>query len=111
MVMSKIHISREYVELQLLAYIDELFALPEIAGVKLRDIVIQNDEHKEANLKEAISKSYHDCYSDVDLAVLVTFPTKDTVTKSEYMKRIDRFGIEFHNGTDIQGIYQLKKIQ
>ena len=28
------------------------------------DIVIQNNEYKEANLKEAVNKSYHDCYSD-----------------------------------------------
>lgn len=69
----------------MLAYIDELFALPEIAGVKLRDIVIQNDEHKEANLKEAISKSYHDCYSDSDISIIVKLPTNSEVSPRDYM--------------------------
>ena len=38
--MSKIHIDKAYVESRLLCYIDKLLALPEIEGVKLRDIVI-----------------------------------------------------------------------
>ena len=44
-----------------------------------------------------MAKSYHDCCSDVDLAVLVTLSAKETVTESEYMKRIDRFGIGEEN--------------
>ena len=91
--MSKIHISREYVELQLLAYVDELFALPEIAGVKLWDVVIRNDEYKKANLKEAISKSYHDCYSDSDISIIVNFPTNSDVSPREYMEHPSRLGI------------------
>lgn len=91
--MSKIQINREYVELQLLAYIDELFALPEIAGVKLRDIVIQNDEQKEAMLKEAISKSYHDCYSDSDISIIVNLPTDSEVSPKDYMEHPGRLGI------------------
>ena len=91
--MSKIQINRDYVELRLLAYVDELFTLPEIVGVKLRDIVIQNDEHKEVNVKEAVNKSYHDCYSDSDISIIVCLPTNSTVSPKEYMKHPSRLGI------------------
>ncbi len=57
----------------------------------------ENGEDRSAKLQEAMEKSYHDCCSDVDLTVLVTLSTKDTVTESEYMKRIDRFGISEEN--------------
>lgn len=91
--MSKIQINREYVESRLLAYVDELFTLSEIVGVKLRDIVIQNDEHKEVNVKEAVNKSYHDCYSDSDISIIVCLPTNSTVSPKEYMKHPGRLGI------------------
>lgn len=92
-IMSKIHINRDFVESSLLHYVDELLALPEIEGVRLCDVVIQNNEHKEANVKEAISKSYHDCYSDSDISIIVNFPTNSKVTPLEYMKHPGRFGI------------------
>ena len=91
--MSKIQINRDYVESRLLAYVDELFTLPEIAGVKLRDIVIQNDEHKETDVKEAVNKSYHDCYSDSDISIIVKLPTNSEVSPREYMKHPGRLGI------------------
>lgn len=58
--MSKIQLDRNYVESSLLHYIDTLLLLPEIEGVKLCDIVIQDNAHKETNAKKALSKSYHD---------------------------------------------------
>lgn len=91
--MTTIQINRDYVESQLLAYIDELFTLPEIGGVKLRDIVIQDDEHKEANIKEAVSKSYHDCYSDSDISIIVNLPTDSEVSPGDYMEHPGRLGI------------------
>lgn len=91
--MSKIQIDKEFVELSLLQYSDKLLALPEIEGVKLRDIVIKNDKYKEENLKEAVNKSYHDCYSDSDISIIVNLPTNSKVTPEEYMKHPGRFGI------------------
>ena len=44
-------------------------------------------------LEEAMDKSYHDCYSDVDLSVVVNLSSKDVISPSEYMKHMDRFGI------------------
>ncbi|MBQ8878764.1 MAG: hypothetical protein IJ029_08560 [Lachnospiraceae bacterium] len=91
--MCKIQIDRDFVEVSLLRYINQLLALPEIAGVKLRDIVIQNNEQKEEQLKEAVSKSYHDCYSDSDISIIVNLPTNSKVTPAEYMNHPGRFGI------------------
>lgn len=91
--MSHIHISRDYVESCLLAYVDELFLQPEISGVRLRDIVIQNDADKEVNLKAALDKSYHDCYSDSDISIIVNLPTNSAVSPKDYMECPDRLGI------------------
>lgn len=91
--MSKIEIDRNYVELSFLRYIDNLLSLPEIEGVKLCDIVIQNNESKEANVKEALNQSYHDCYSDSDISIIVNLPTNSKITPLEYMKHPSRFGI------------------
>lgn len=91
--MSKILIDKDFVEISLLHYIDKLLALPEIEGVKLCGIVIQNNEHKEVILKEAVSRSYHDCYSDSDISIIVNLPTNTKVTPTEYMKHPSRFGI------------------
>ena len=91
--MSKIQIDRDYVELSFLRYIDNLLSLPEIEGVKLCDVVIQNNESKEANVKEALSQSYHDCYSDSDISIIINLPTNSKITPWEYMKHPSRFGI------------------
>lgn len=86
-------INREIITKELDKLIDIIFTLPEVTAVKIRDVVMEKGENRTDKLEEAIEKSYHDCCSDVDLAVLVTLSSKDTVTTAEYMKRIDRFGI------------------
>ena len=91
--MNKIHINREYVASHLLRYIDSLLCLPEIKGVKLCDIVIQNNADKEANVNKALNRSYHDCYSDSDIKLLVHLPTNSKITPAEYMKHPARFGV------------------
>ena len=67
--------------------------LPEIHCVKIRDVVIEKGTKSEKDLEEAMDKSYHDCYSDVDLSVVVNISSKDTITSTEYMKHIERCGI------------------
>lgn len=90
-------INREIIAIELDKLIDIIFQLPEVTAVKIRDIVMGKGEDRSAKLQGAMEKSYHDCCSDVDLAVLVMLSTKETVTESEYMKRIDRFGIGEEN--------------
>ena len=72
---------------------NHIFCLPEIDCIKIRDVIIERDEKRTEHLREAIDKSYHDCYSDVDLAVVVKLSDKDSVTSTEYMKYKERFGI------------------
>ena len=110
--MGKIQIDKGYVESRLLCYINTLLALPEVEGVKLRDIVIQNNEQKEERLKEAVNKSYHDCYSDSDISVIVNLPTNSKVIPTEYMNHPSRFGITPDNylgfvKTGDSGIYRI----
>lgn len=90
-------INREIIKKELDKLIDAIFTLPEVTAVKIRDVIMKKGEVRTDKQEEAMEKSYHDCCSDVDLAVLVTLSTKDTVTESEYMKRINRFGISEEN--------------
>lgn len=86
-------IDKETVITELDKFIDNIFLLPEVDCAKIRDVVILKGKPRADELREAIDKSYHDCYSDVDLSVLVKISPKDTLTEAEYMRRIDRFGI------------------
>ena len=73
-------------------YLENIFCKPEIVSASVRDIVIDRDNLKEA-AKVAFDAGYHDCYSDIDLLIKVCLPRNGSVTKDEYMKRIDRFGV------------------
>ena len=86
-------ISREIIKRELDNFINEIFLLPEINCVKIRDVVIRKGARSEKELEEAMDKSYHDCYSDVDLSVVVNISSKDTISPAEYMKHAARFGI------------------
>lgn len=86
--------NRENVRLELNKLLSRVFTLEEIDCVKIRDIEIRSNAHREEKVEEALEESYHDCYSDVDLAVVVKLSPKDVVTQMQYMKRIDRFGFD-----------------
>lgn len=73
--------------------INHIFLLQEIECVRIREVLIGRDTARENALHDAMDRSYHDCYSDVDLSVVVRLSSKETVTPEEYMCRIDRFGI------------------
>lgn len=90
-------INKEIIAIELDKLIDTIFQLPEVNTVKIRDVIIQKGEARSAKLQDAMEKSYHDCCSDVDLAVVVTLSSKETLSEQEYMKRIDRFGISEEN--------------
>lgn len=90
-------ITREIVTAELNKFIENIFYLPEVISVKVRKVILQKGEERAQKLQEMMDKSYHDCYSDVDLAVLVQLHPQDTVTPELYRKRIDRFGITEEN--------------
>ena len=86
-------INKETVITELDKFINCIFLLPEVDCIKIRDVIIPKDEPRGAKLQDAMDKSYHDCYSDVDLSVVVKILPNDTRTEAEYMRRIDRFGV------------------
>lgn len=90
-------INRETVTKELGNLVENIFALPEVAYVKVRDVVLYKGEDRADKLQEMIEKSYHDYCSDVDLSILVKRNPLDTVTISEYIKCVDRFGITSEN--------------
>lgn len=93
-------INQEIIKRELDEFISRIFLLPEIVCIKVRKIIIENGENRESReekLQEIMERSYHDCYSDVDLSVVVRLSRKDEVTPAEYMKYIERFGIDTKN--------------
>lgn len=91
--LGNMEISREIIKQELDNFITQLFLLPEIDCVKIRDVVINKGAKSEKVLEEAMEKSYHDIYSDVDLSVIVNISSKDTVGPVAYMRDNVRFGI------------------
>ena len=87
-----IDLSKEAMAQAFEKFTDRIFALQEIESVTVRDIVITRKD-KKLSCRQAFEAGYHDCFSDVDLSVKVRLPKSDLVSKEEYMKRIDRFGI------------------
>lgn len=90
-------INRETVQKELDNFIGRIFMLPEVEYVKIRDVIIEKKEIRDEKLQEAMDRSYHNCYSDVDLSIMVKISPEDVITPVEYMKRIDRFGINKEN--------------
>lgn len=88
-----VNYDKEIVLKELNNFVNNIFLLPEIDCVKIRDVIIKRDAEKAAKLQEAVMKSFHDCYSDVDMSVVVKISTEDSTTPVEYMRNIERFGI------------------
>ena len=87
-----IHLSRESMESAFEKYLEKIFELPEIVCAAVREITIHREDMKDAG-KRAFESGFHDCYSDIDLSVKVLLPSDGSVTPDEYMKRIDRYGV------------------
>ena len=82
-------ITRENIRRELEKFVNRIFLRPEINCVKIRDVVIERGTEDKKSLEKAIDKSYN----DLDLSVVVSISSKDTIIPMEYMKHIERFGI------------------
>lgn len=91
----KVCLSKQTMENAFFAFLKEIFSLPEIVSIKVRDKTITRDNMAIAS-QSAFDIGYHDCYSDIDLSLKVRLPCDNSVTPAEYVKRIDRFGV--HKG-------------
>ena len=87
-----IRLSRESMEAAFVKYLETVFAHPEIIRAGVRNIDITCENIKDAG-KRAFEAGFHDCCSDIDLSVRVCLPSDGSVTPDQYMKRIDRFGV------------------
>jgi hypothetical protein len=89
-------LNQRIIEEELYKFLLITIQLPEIASVTVRDVIIYKNTCNELlreKTRDMIDACYHDCLSDVDLSVEVLLNTNECITKIEYMKRIDRFGI------------------
>ena len=73
-------------------YLKAIFEHPEIISASVRNIAISRETVKDAG-KRAFEAGFHDCCSDIDLSVKIRLPSDGSVTPDQYMKRIDRLGI------------------
>lgn len=89
----QISINKEIMKIELTKLIRNILILREIDSVRIRDIIMKKDSIVSKKISQAIERSYHDCYSDVDMYIVVKINPRDTMTPLEYMKRIDRFGL------------------
>ncbi|MCR5458397.1 MAG: GNAT family N-acetyltransferase [Acetatifactor sp.] len=87
-----IELTKETMEKALDAFLDGIFALPEIESAKVRDVIITRED-RGVSVRKAFEAGWHDSYSDVDLSVKVRLPKDGLVTPEAYVKRIDRFGV------------------
>ena len=87
-----IRLSRESMEANFRKYLETVFEHPEIIRASVRNIVINRENTEDAG-KRAFEAGFHDCFSDIDLAVKVCLPSDGSVTPDQYMKRVDRFRV------------------
>ena len=87
-----IGLSRERMEELFLQYLADIFAHEEISSACVKDIVITRETMSEAGRK-AFEACFHDLYSDIDMSLRVCLPKNSSVTPEDYLKRIDRFGV------------------
>ena len=87
-----INLSKERMEALFLQYLGDIFAHPEVVNATVKEVVITRETMEEAG-KNAFNASFHDLYSDVDISVKIRLPEDGSVNADEYMKRIDRFGV------------------
>ena len=87
-----ISLTKKQMESSFVSFCEAIFRLPEIESIKVRTVTIRRgDLHETA--KEAVAIGYHDCCSDTDMSLIVCLPADGSVTPDEYMRRIDRFGV------------------
>ena len=87
-----VYLSRESMEASFIQYLKIIFELPEIISATVKKIPISRETIGDAG-KRAFDAGFHDCFSDIDLSVKVRLPSDGSVTPDQYMKRIDRFGV------------------
>ena len=87
-----IRLSRESMEANFRKYLETVFEHREIIRAGVRNIAITRENMEDA-VKRAFEACFHDSYSDIDLSVKVCLPSDGSVTPDQYMKRIDRFGV------------------
>ena len=87
-----ISLTREQTEVSFASFCEELFRLPEIESIRVRNVTVCREDWRET-AKEAVAVGYHDCYSDTDMSLTVCLPADGSVTADEYMRRINRFGV------------------
>lgn len=85
--------NKEIVERELTKLIKNILTLEEIDSIRIRDIIIKKGFIVSKKISQAIDRSYHDCYSDVDMHIVVKINSRDTMTFLEYVERIERFGL------------------
>lgn len=87
-----ISLTKDKMQELFLLFLQDVFKHPEVVSCLVKKNLITRETMEEAGRK-AFEASFHDLFSDVDLAVKVSLPKNGSVTPEDYTKRIDRFGV------------------
>ena len=87
-----ISLTKDKMQELFLQFLQDVFNHPEVVSCCVKKIDITRETLEDAGRK-AFEASFHDLYSDVDLAVKVLLPKDGSVTPEDYTKRIDRFSV------------------
>lgn len=85
-------LTKDNFAIELGMYIDQIFSLPEVLQVAVRKAVLTRGGDRAEFVWQAVERSYHDCYSDIDLKITVKLPAEG-LTAQEYLRHAERFGI------------------
>ena len=87
-----ISLTKEKMESFFLQFLQDVFKHPEVISCCVKKTVITHETLEDAG-RNAFEASFHDLFSDVDLAVKVRLPKDGSVKPEDSTKRIERFGV------------------
>lgn len=86
-----IKLDKDSMKKNLCVLADSLFSLPEVECIKIKEVEIRAI-NKDKMIDLAMDECFHDCYSDVDLCVVVKLSAEGGVSPDEYLKHIEHWG-------------------
>ena len=69
-------ITKEIIAKEAETFIVSIFQLPEVVSVRAKDIIADKSDNIREKVLQMVDKSYHDCYSDVDLHITIRMNSK-----------------------------------
>ncbi len=88
-------LNRERVTEELIKFMNLVFNVSEVRYIRVQGVEFERQAYEKEKLELAIERSYHDCFSDVDMHIGVALPTQNEEELREYKRNwIEHIGIQ-----------------